>query len=41
MTDWLFICSVAQACPSMIPGQLEMLLAALSLAREELLWYCR
>ncbi|KAG2432693.1 hypothetical protein HYH02_006677 [Chlamydomonas schloesseri] len=29
------------ACPSMIPGQMEMLLAALSLAREELLWYCR
>ncbi|EFJ41345.1 hypothetical protein VOLCADRAFT_107742 [Volvox carteri f. nagariensis] len=29
------------ASPSRIPGQLDMLLAALSLGREELLWFCR
>ncbi|KXZ45503.1 hypothetical protein GPECTOR_54g245 [Gonium pectorale] len=30
-----------QMCPSRIQGQMEMVLAALSLAREELLWFAR
>ncbi|KAG2482860.1 hypothetical protein HYH03_018250 [Edaphochlamys debaryana] len=29
------------ACPTRIPGQMDMLMAALSLGREELLWYFR
>ncbi|GLC71537.1 hypothetical protein PLESTF_001132700 [Pleodorina starrii] len=29
------------ACPGRIPGQMDMLLAALSLGREEVLWFCR
>ncbi|GLI71533.1 hypothetical protein VaNZ11_016761 [Volvox africanus] len=33
--------AACSACPARIPGQMDMLLAALSLGREELLWFCR